>query len=150
MMDKNVVKSEKAACHPSVLLEHNVFIVWRPEYDLGIMILDDQHRGIVSIINSYFFGTKCDSIKNLSQPTIAMLASYARIHFQTEEYFLEAINYPGLNSHRALHHAYTSKLAEIERLSKLDKDPYILMNFLKAWWLDHICGADMDFKSFFL
>jgi len=150
MMDKNVVKSEKAACHPSVLLGHNVFIVWRPEYDLGIMILDDQHRGIVSIINSYFFGTKCESIKNLSQPTIAMLASYARIHFQTEEYFLEAINYPGLNSHRALHHAYTSKLAEIERLSKLDKDPYILMNFLKAWWLDHICGADMDFKNFFL
>jgi len=145
-----VSENKKAGCDPAILLEQNVFIVWKPEYDLGITIIDDQHRGIVSIINSYFFGTKCNSIKNLLPPTLAMLSSYARIHFQTEEHFLEVIDYCDISGHRALHQEYTSKLAKIERLSVSDKDPYVLMNFLKEWWIGHICGADMEFKSCFI
>ena len=131
----------------STLPEHNIFIVWKPEYDLGIPIIDEQHRGIVTIINSLHYGTQSRHIKNILFPTIDMLRSYADIHFQTEEYFLETINYPGAANHRLLHQEYTSKLAGIEREVSVDRDPRQLMNFLKKWWLGHICEEDMLFKD---
>jgi len=134
---------------PSALMEHNVFIVWKPEYDLGIPIIDEQHRGIVTIINSLHYGTQSSYIKNILSPTVGMLRCYADIHFQTEEHFIETIGYPGVANHRLLHQEYTSKLAGIERGISIDKDPRQLMGFLKKWWLGHICEEDTLFKSFY-
>ena len=140
---------DKTGVTPSVLHEQNVFIVWKPEYDLGIPIIDEQHRGIVTIINSLYYGTQSNYIKNILAPTIDMLRSYADIHFQTEEYFLETIDYPGAANHRLLHREYTSKLAGIEREISVDKDPRQLMGFLKKWWLGHICEEDTLFINSF-
>ena len=139
------VKDKKGSAQTS--LEHNVFIVWKAEYELGIPIIDEQHRGVVTIINSLHYGTQSSNIKNILSPTIGMLHSYADIHFQTEEYFLKTINYPDAANHRLLHQEYTSKLAGIERESSADRDPHQLMCFLKKWWLGHICEEDMLFKN---
>jgi len=148
-MKNSTNEKEKKGGTPSTLLEHNVFIVWNPEYDLGIPILDEQHRGIVTIINSLHYGTQRSYIKNILSPTIDMLRSYADIHFQTEEYFLDAFGFPDAANHRLLHREYTSKLAGIERELSIDKDPHQLMGFLKKWWLGHICEEDMLFKSYY-
>ena len=131
----------------SAALVNNVFIVWKPEYDLGIPIIDEQHRGIVTIINSLYFGVQGGHIKNIFSPTIVMLRSYADIHFQTEEFYLDSIEYPGAADHRLLHQGYTSTLAGIERERSIDSEPPHLMDFLKKWWLGHICEEDMHFKG---
>jgi len=144
-MEKNMTEKESGI--NSVLLEHNVFIIWKPEYNLGITIIDEQHRGIVSIINSLHFGTQCSYVKDILTPTIAMLRHYALMHFQTEEYFYETINIADINNHHRLHQEYTLKLDKIESKSTLDKDTYHLMGFLKEWWINHICEEDR--KSFF-
>ena len=149
-MTNNTNDNDKKGGAPSALLVHNVFIVWKPEYDLGIHIIDEQHRGIVTIINSLHYGTQSSTIKNILVPTIGMLRCYADIHFQTEEYFLKTIEYPGAASHRLLHQEYTSKLAGIERVCSVDRDPRQLMGFLKTWWLGHICEEDMQFKNYFI
>jgi len=149
-MNNSTDKKDKKVGAPSALLEHNVFIVWKPEYDLGIPIIDEQHRGIVTIINSLHYGAQSNYIKNIISPTIGMLRSYADIHFQTEEHFLLTIDYPDAANHRLLHREYTSRLAGIERESSVDKDPLRLMGFLKKWWLGHICEEDTLFKSSFV
>ncbi len=43
-----------------LLLNHNVFIVWEDKYNVGIPIIDEQHRGIVTTINSLHFGIQHD------------------------------------------------------------------------------------------
>jgi len=149
-MKDSTNEKDKKDGKPLALLEHNVFIVWKQEYDLGIPIIDEQHRGIVTIINSLHFGTQNSYIKNILFPTVVMLRSYADIHFQTEEHFLETAEYPGAANHRLLHKEYTSKLAGIEREISIDKDPRQLMGFLKKWWLGHICEEDMLFKNLFV
>ena len=146
-MINNADEKDKKEGAPVNLLEHNVFIVWKHEYDLGIPIIDEQHRGIVTIINSLHYGTQCGYIKNILSPTIGMLHSYADIHFQTEEHFLRTIEYPDAESHRMLHQDYTLKLALIERECSYDKNPRQLMGFMKKWWLGHICEEDMLFKN---
>jgi len=148
MIEKSISgMNNKGGAHPASLV-HNVFIVWKPEYDLGIHIIDEQHRGIVTIINSLHYGAQSGHIKSIYSATIGMLRSYADIHFQTEEHFLEAIEFPGIADHRLLHQEYTSILSGIDREHSVDKDPHQLMDFLKKWWLGHICEEDMLFKNY--
>jgi len=144
----NINEGNQAGSAHSAASVYNVFIVWKSEYDLGIPIIDEQHRGVVTIINSLYYGVQSGHIKNIFSPITDMLHSYADIHFQTEEHFLEAVGYPGAADHRLLHQGYTSKLAGIDRISAVDKDPHQLMDFLKKWWLGHICEEDMQFKDF--
>jgi len=150
MMNNSIHANDNKGGAHSTSLVHSLFIIWKPEYDLGIPIIDEQHRGVVTIINSLYYGEQSGKIKNIFSPISGMLHSYADIHFQTEEFFLEAIGYPGAADHRLLHQEYTSRLAGIDRDSTFDRDPHQLMDFLKKWWLGHICEEDMLFKDFFV
>ena len=130
--------------------DHSIFIIWKPEYDLGIPIIDEQHRGVVSIINSLYYGMKNNYVKSFLEPVINMLHDYTQIHFQVEESFFVSSGFPDANSHIELHQALMSKLAEVGRKSMLDKDPYQLMDFLKKWWINHICESDMLYRSYII
>ncbi|MDR0517393.1 MAG: hemerythrin family protein [Fibromonadaceae bacterium] len=132
------------------MLEHNVFIVWSPEYNLGIPIIDEQHRGIVSTINSLHFGMQNNYGKNILSPIIEMMHDYTRIHFQIEESFLEKIDFPNAKKHHELHRDLSYKLTSAGRSSLLDKDPYKFMDFLKSWWINHICNEDFIYRNYTL
>ena len=130
-----------------LFLEHNVFIVWKPEFNLGIPIIDEHHRGIVSIINSLHFGMQNRYIKDILAPIIDMMDDYSRIHFQIEEDFLEKIGYPNLVKHRELHHELSSKSKKLGKDSLLDRDSHNYMDFLKQWWINHIRVEDLTFRD---
>jgi len=130
-----------------LFLEHNVFIVWKPEYNLGIPIIDEHHRGIVSIINSLHFGRQNNYIKDILAPIVEMMDDYSRIHFKIEEDFLEKIGFPGLKEHRELHHELSINVKKLGRDSILDKDSHQLMDFLKHWWINHIRVEDLTFRD---
>ena len=128
-----------------VSLSHNVFIVWRPEYDLGIHIIDDQHRGIVSIINSLHYAIQNKYGESIFAPVIIMIHEYTRIHFNLEEDFLEKCGFPHLKQHKGLHQELIETLFKFEKESRWTRDPHQFMDFLKTWWLDHICEKDRVF-----
>ena len=44
-------------------MNNNVFIVWKNSNDCGINIIDEQHRGIVSTINTLFYFKISDEVK---------------------------------------------------------------------------------------
>ena len=130
--------------------EHSIFITWKPEYDLGIPIIDEQHRGVVSIINSLYYGMQNNYVKSLLEPITNMLYEYTQIHFEIEESFFEKSGFPDANNHLALHQALMSKLTMVGKQSILDKDPYQIMEFLKKWWINHICVSDMSYKKYLI
>ncbi|MCL2128673.1 MAG: hemerythrin family protein [Treponema sp.] len=131
-----------------LILEHNVFIVWKPEYNLGIPILDEHHRGIVSIINSLHFGMQNNYVNDILSPIIDMMDDYTQIHFHTEENFLEQTNFPDAKKHIELHHELSKTLKKLGRESMLGKNSRDFMNFLKQWWIDHICKEDLQFRNY--
>ena len=130
------------------LLEHNIFIVWKPEYDLGIPIIDEQHRGIVSTINSLYFGMQNKHGESMLAPIIGMIHEYTRIHFDIEEDFLKKCEFPMAGRHRELHSELTAALSAIGKDSISHRDPYEFMDFLKKWWVDHICHKDREFLNY--
>ena len=141
--------NEKKTDTHRLFLEHGLFIVWKPEYNLGIPIIDEHHRGIVSIMNSLHFGMQNNYAKEILTPIIDMMHDYTRIHFQIEENFLEKIDFPSAKKHHEFHLDLSSRLSKLKKESVLDKDSYQLMDFLKQWWISHICSEDLIYRDHF-
>jgi hemerythrin len=130
------------------MLNHNILIVWEPAYNLGIPIVDEQHRGIVSTINSLCYGIQNKHGNEILRPVIGMVSEYTRIHFEIEEDFLKKCGYPNLENHRILHKELTSALSHTSKDSIWNKDPQEFLNFLKDWWINHICKEDRVFSQY--
>jgi hemerythrin-like metal-binding domain len=126
----------------------NVLIVWADIHETGIPIIDEQHRGIVSTINSLFYFMRKQRGQDVMAPTLLMLEQYTKVHFLTEETLLEAAGYPGLETHRQLHRGLIDTMFRISLLSKRSGDPDELLAFLKDWWLQHINGNDRAYAPF--
>jgi len=127
---------------------HGLLIIWKPEYNLGIPIIDEQHRGIVTTINTLYFQMQHKHGESILKPVIAMINEYARLHFSLEEEFLKQINYPDFDNHCELHRSLLADQARVANESLVSHDPLKLMNFLKQWWIEHICEKDKAFKSY--
>ncbi|MCL2046712.1 MAG: hemerythrin family protein [Oscillospiraceae bacterium] len=149
-MAENEIKEEMENTYHIVLLEHNLFIVWKPEYNLGVPIIDEQHRGVVTTINSFHYGMQNHYVKEMLLPIIEMIHDYTRIHFKLEEDFLEKCSFPNAEEHHELHRALLVRLNEVGRQSMIDNDPFQFMEFLKQWWINHILHEDINFRNFLL
>jgi len=127
------------------LTDYQIFIVWKPEFTLGIPIIDEQHRGIVSSINSLHYAMQHNIGEAMLHPIIGMVKEYTRIHFHIEEDFLRKDGFPDLAYHQDLHRELTDTLALVEVVSLKENDPHQFMDFLRLWWIEHICNKDRVF-----
>jgi hemerythrin-like metal-binding protein len=126
-----------------------LFIKWQECNDTGISIIDEQHRGIVSIINSFY----CLTEKGMGSTMLYSIISdtvknYSRVHFITEEHLLKAAKYPGFENHIEMHRKLMLEIELIEYVAITENDPKPLMNFLKKWWIEHINVQDMDYVPY--
>ena len=148
-MEEKKSGNEKNEAYP-ILFEHNIFIVWKPEYNLGIPIVDEQHRGIVSIINSLHFEMQHNFTKDILTSIIDMMNDYTHIHFRVEESFLEKIDFPNAKKHHELHRELSRKLTDAGNKSAMNNDPNKFMEFLKNWWINHICSEDLIYRNYLI
>ena len=129
-------------------IQHSpLLVVWKPEYNLGIPIVDEQHRGVVSTTNSFYYGIHSKHGESILKPIVDMLYDYTYLHFEVEEDLLEQCKFPDVKHHHGLHSELKDTLHEVGRESVLHKDPYQFMEFLKKWWIDHICDKDRVFRD---
>lgn len=126
---------------------HRLYIIWEDRNNLGIDIVDEQHRAIVSTINSYHYCLLNGKAKIALKPILITLEQYTKIHFMTEENLFEVTEYPGKKEHKNLHETLSKKLVKIAEESILEKDYYVVLQFLKRWWLSHIRVEDVKYAS---
>jgi hemerythrin-like metal-binding protein len=126
-----------------------LFIKWQKCNDTGIALIDEQHKGIVSIINSFYFmmGRHVDNAMLYSSISDTM-KNYSRIHFVTEESFLEASGFPELEEHREMHRNLSLDIERMEFRAVRSNDARPLLEFLKRWWLEHINEKDMHYAQY--
>jgi hemerythrin len=126
----------------------SLYIKWSQENELGIPIIDEQHRAAVATINSlFYFIQKKRGIAAL-RPTLSVLEQYTKIHFETEEELLKQSGYPDFEAHANLHRELESKSHEIMRQAIADEDASMALTFLKEWWLDHINKQDRKYLPY--
>jgi len=125
-----------------------LYIKWNESNNLGIPIIDEQHRSIVATINSFHYFIEKGHGMDALKPTLTILDLYTNLHFSTEEEILTDAGYPGLNEHILLHKELLSKTIEIKAEATSFKEPEIALKFLKKWWLSHINIEDKHYADY--
>jgi hemerythrin len=128
-------------------MKKTLYIVWSEENEVGIPIIDEQHRGIISTINSLHYFMQTGKSGEIIKPILIMLEQYTIIHFNTEESLIEDAGYPDLENHRKLHDNLLANTRNFFIELNKSEDPAILLKFLKDWWLTHINVEDKKYVS---
>lgn len=124
-------------------MNNNLYITWKKEYNTGISIIDEQHRGIISTINSLYHFIQDGHGDEILDSTMLTLEQYIKIHFQTEEALLQKANYPEYDSHVKLHKKWSERTRMLSL--KENTDPTVVLKFLRNWWMEHINIEDRKY-----
>ena len=129
-------------------MKNVLFIIWNDSNNTGIRIIDEQHRGIISTINSlYYFAQDGHGIEIL-KPILIMIEQYVEIHFRTEESLMKLSNYPEINEHIKLHKDLAAQAKMMLIDPKRGKEPAEVLRFLKEWWNYHINTEDRKYVPY--
>ena len=126
-------------------MNHNLYIVWDDSKNFGIPIIDEQHRGLITTINSLYYCIKEGQGNDIIKSILIMLGQYAKIHFKTEESLMEEAGYPEIKEHLIFHETFIKKSKSL--YSNVDNDSVTdeVLQFLRMWWLNHINKEDIKY-----
>lgn len=128
-----------------------LFIVWSEDFNTGISIIDEQHRGLVSLINSFFFhrADRDKDILLILVPTMEMFKSYAKINFLTLKKMMRESNYLELEKYEEIHRKMLHNIEVVDRKTRMRRDVDGLLDYLRSYWLDHVKGKSHDYIELF-
>lgn len=122
-------------------MNNNIYINWTDKNDTGIKIIDEQHKGVVSLINSLHFSILEKDSEKITAPIAQSIDLYTVIHFKTEQYLLEKAEYKDISGHISIHNDFINSMKR--NMSEIE--PAELLRFLKDWWLNHINVEDKKY-----
>jgi len=120
--------------------------VWTDQLNIGIGVIDQQHRRIVEYINQLddarSNGYSRDEIGNL----INELVDYTISHFGFEESLQEEANYPFIKAHKKVHDLFAQRVSDFQTRFNQGEDVTKALNSLLVTWLfNHIKRDDADY-----
>lgn len=123
-------------------------VKWKSDYEIGVLLIDEQHRKLFEIANSAyellrndFYVDKYDKIIEI----LAELKDYTVFHFKSEEEYMLSIGYKRFLSHKVEHENFINEinninLAEID--ANQDESVKDLLGFVVNWIDKHILDQD--------
>lgn len=127
-------------------------MVWTDRYSIGVAEIDTQHRALLDILNELNRAAAKDlgtrRAKDALWTIFEELNEYAAYHFLSEEKLLQEY-LPTENAtvkHIAQHRNYWVTVSDFKSRYR-DGDSRVagnLIEFLNAWWIEHILGTDMQ------
>jgi hemerythrin len=134
----------------SVQKEH---VTWSASYSIGIKKIDDQHKGLLEIVNdlySHSTGNERDELAYF-RDVIHQAVQYIKEHFATEEKMMIATRFPGYPEHKKAHDEFTLMVVQSVKDFETGKRLVLVKfaHFLKDWVLTHIAVMDVQYATYF-
>ena len=123
-------------------------LVWQDRYNLGVEVIDKEHRKLFSILNKLFdFGKQEEKSQWVCQEAIKYFRDHALKHFADEEAYMLSINYEGFEMHRRIHKNFRDRtIPALEReLELTDYSEESVNHFLSVcagWLIGHTLIED--------
>lgn len=125
---------------------------WDDAMSVGIARLDDDHKGLISIINRIGHAAEGDRAAKASLPqTFRSLERYTRVHFAREEAAMRAGGYRDIVAHHAGHEIFIEEIEEMRARFEAGRGgPVIteLSMYLRDWLTGHIMVEDQAYRPF--
>lgn len=126
-------------------------LVWKDEYSVNVVEIDNQHKNLFEIINNLIEILNSTPKKEEVADIINKIVEYKIAHFGTEEKYFNLFNYEGSAKHIDSHKKFNEKLQEVQASYKEDTIgfAFALVNFLEDWLINHLMYMDQEYKKCF-
>ena len=120
-----------------------VLLQWTSQLEIDLAIVDDQHRNLVDLLNeTYRIAMTGDTGQALAD-VFEELEMYTLNHFRDEEALMRRMDYEFLGVHQEEHRELAARVvAYRDAYDRGEGDILELLEFMKAWLLTHLAGAD--------
>lgn len=119
---------------------------WKDEYSVKIKELDEQHKKLFSLILQLESAANSQDFNAIVKNVLEDLMEYVHVHFDTEEDYLNRVDYAGLDAHHDIHEEIKSdlndKVNDLFSRKSTALDVIGLRNFLIDWLKHHIIEQD--------
>jgi hemerythrin len=128
-------------------------VKWSPTFSVGIKLIDDQHKGLLNLVNDLFnhvTGNE-ETERAYFQKVIQAAVNYVKVHFATEEKIMIATKFPGYLEHKKAHDTFVLTVVDNIRDFEAGKKFTLasFTKFLKEWVLTHIAIMDKQYFTYF-
>lgn len=122
-------------------------LVWRDAWALGVELLDAQHREMVRLINAVLD----PAAESTVGARLDALIAHLRRHFDTEQVFLRAIDYPLTEQHCREHALQLAELVDLRRAVAGDTRALSAEDRagIRQWFFNHVVAEDRRFGAYY-
>ncbi|NBI86609.1 response regulator [Lachnospiraceae bacterium] len=123
-------------------------LVWNDRYNIGVSIIDKEHRKLFRILNKLFdFGQQEKKSQWVCQEAVKYFKDHAFAHFQDEEDYMVSVEYEGFKMHKRIHDNFREiTLPALEKeLEQTDYSENAVDHFLgvcAGWLVGHTLTED--------
>lgn len=125
-------------------------INWNKDLELGIELIDGQHKMLVEMINELHDSSLEGKSFEKMGDIFTGLLFYAHTHFATEEKLFEKSGYPQRLEHVRQHNDFIMKVSS--RFDKMKKGELVLSvdiaRYLRDWLINHVMISDKQFLPY--
>ena len=141
----------------TILNDNSLYVKWDSKFEIGIPIIDDQHKCLIGLCNSFY--QELMKTRNLSETNsewqkslvsaLKACVDYVSVHFSTEEKLMIASGFPEYKQHKKEHDIFTQKVLEVScSFYKIQfSDALNFVKFLYDWIFSHIAHSDKLFVN---
>jgi len=128
-------------------------IAWTNKFACGVKIIDDQHKGLVDLINDMYNHATGNNKQehDYFNKVIQELVNYVKTHFAAEERIMIATKFSGYIEHKKEHekfiHTVVESIHDYESGKRYTLSTF--SRFLKDWVLSHIAMVDKQYFEYF-
>jgi hemerythrin len=123
------------------------YIEWTSNLEIGIKVIDGQHRRIVDYINR-LHEVSDSGDRGVTDRVIGELIDYTYSHFAFEEALMEEAGYDSLAIHQRTHQAFCARVDDFKRRAEAGEDiAPALADLLQHWLLEHIQHDDVSYAG---
>ncbi|MDR0666316.1 MAG: bacteriohemerythrin [Campylobacteraceae bacterium] len=120
---------------------------WNSSYELGINVIDNQHKKLVQYINELQAALTTQNREQIYMVLMGM-TNYTISHFAFEEQLMEEAGYPMTKPHKKIHESFVATIQKYK--SSFEEGRNITGQFmaeLQIWLTHHIAQDDNDYKQ---
>ena len=123
---------------------------WDDAFKVGVFEFDEAHKQLVNLLNKIFDGFVSGAVNDELGEILNELVGYAVDHFNSEERWMEATHFPGLDEHRREHQLFTCKVCALQKRFAEHKPVNVLelLQYLESWFMQHIVTADAEYADY--
>ena len=126
------------------------FWPWSEELEVGIGIIDEQHRWLVDQTNALYDALRDGGSREVVGEILEGFMDYTMNHFIVEEELFTRLGYPESGAHKAQHNRFCDQVMSLlVRHESGEQVGVDALELLKNWLTHHILKVDKAYVEHF-